>query len=113
MKEDDNKNYTVDVEIEPIKIFEGVGEETMAQAKAYAEELVAANKMPTNEEINQKVFQILLDSLNAKMSNIQYGEKQVVTVSVTKSDENVYSISESDYTKIDEKMFDMSSLKFE
>ena len=44
------------------------------------------------------------------MKNITYGEKQVIEISVTKDSNNVYSISQEDYLKLEAAMYDKNNL---
>lgn len=113
VKEDKDKNYTVDVEIEPMRIFEGIGEETMVQVQKYVTDLAAAGTEPTDEELNEKIFQVLYEVMSERIENITYNEPKIVTVKVTKADDNVYEISEEDYVKMDEAMYDIDKFKFE
>ena len=62
------------------------------------------------EEIIEQTFQILYDKVAANMENMTYGEKQVIEVSVTKDSNNVYSISDEDYLKLDAAMYDKDAL---
>lgn len=112
VKEDASKNFSVDIEIEPIQIFEGVVDETMTQVQTWAQEIGASGgSIPSDTEINEKYFQVLYDLLSAKLEGITYGEKQTITVKVTKSSDNVYSIADADYQKIDTMMYDIDKVK--
>lgn len=113
VEKDKNENFTVDIEIEPIQIFEGVGEEAVAQLQTEVDELVNAGTTPTDDEINEMLFQILCDALTAKLDHITYAEKQTVTVEVKMTEDRMYEISEEDLLKIDSVMYDVNNLKFE
>ncbi len=109
-KEDKNKNYTVTVEIEPVKVFEGVLEATQAEVEAVVTEQAKNGTIPSQEELLEKTFLILYDKVAANLENVTYGEKQVIEISVTKDSKNVYSISQDDYLKLDAAMYDKENL---
>lgn len=109
-KEDKDKNYKVEVEIEPAQIFNGVLEATQAEIEAMVTEMAASGTIPSQDEIMEQTFQILYDKVAANMENLTYGEKQVIEISVTKDSNNVYSISDEDYLKLDAAMYDKDAL---
>lgn len=109
-KEDKDKNYKVEVEIEPAQIFTGVLEATQSEVEAMVTEMAANGTIPSQDEIMEQTFQILYDKIAANMENITYGEKQVIEISVTKDSNNVYSISDEDYLKLDAAMYDIDTL---
>lgn len=109
-KEDKDKNYTVEVEIEPAKIFDGVLDATQAEVESLVTTQAESGTIPSQEEIIEQTFQILYDKVAANMENMTYGEKQVIEVSVTKDSNNVYSISDEDYLKLDAAMYDKEAL---
>lgn len=109
-KEDKDKNYTVEVEIEPAQIFKGVLEATQTEVEALVTEMATSGTIPSQEEITNQTFQILYDKMAANLENLTYGEKQVIEVHVTKDSKNVYSISDEDYLKLDTAMYDIDAL---
>ena len=109
-KEGKDKNYTVEVEIEPAQVFEGVLEATQAEVETLVTAQAESGTIPSQDEIIEQTFQILYDKVSANMKNITYGEKQVIEISVTKDSNNVYSISQEDYLKLDAAMYDKNNL---
>ena len=105
-----HKNYTVEVEIEPAQVFEGVLEATQAEVETLVTAQAESGTIPSQDEIIEQTFQILYDKVSANMKNITYGEKQVIEISVTKDSNNVYSISQEDYLKLDAAMYDKNNL---
>lgn len=112
VRKDDAKNYEVDVEVQPLQVFEGIGEEAMAQIQSYAEELVAAGaEIPSDAEINERYFQNVCDLLTEKINHATYGKKQTFTVHVVKGEHKVYGISEEEFTNLDAIMYDIDNMK--
>ena len=109
-KEGKDKNYTVEVEIEPAQVFEGVLEATQAEVETLVTAQAESGTIPSQDEIIEQTFQILYDKVSANMKNITYGEKQVIEISVTKDSNNVYTISQEDYLKLDAAMYDKNNL---
>ena len=109
-KEGKDKNYTVEVEIEPAQVFEGVLVATQAEVETLVTAQAESGTIPSQDEIIEQTFQILYDKVSANMKNITYGEKQVIEISVTKDSNNVYSISQEDYLKLDAAMYDKNNL---
>lgn len=113
-KEDENKNFTVEVTVEKVKFFEGALEEYQDELNAYQEELQKeisnGGSIPTEDELVEKAGSILYDILAKRAANIEYGESQTITVHVTKDSKNVYSVNEADLTKIDEATYDVDKL---
>ena len=105
-----NTKYTVKDEIEPAQVFEGVLEATQAEVETLVTAQAESGTIPSQDEIIEQTFQILYDKVSANMKNITYGEKQVIEISVTKDSNNVYSISQEDYLKLDAAMYDKNNL---
>ena len=104
--EDENGNYTVDVTIEPITIFNDTYDEFQEQAAAYAEQVtndvMNGGEMPSDEDMQIRVFEIYYDILRASIdAGLNYGEPEVVTVHVEKDQNNVYRISDEDIAALD------------
>ena len=96
--------------IEPAQVFEGVLEATQAEVETLVTAQAESGTIPSQDEIIEQTFQILYDKVSANMKNITYGEKQVIEISVTKDSNNVYSISQEDYLKLDAAMYDKNNL---
>ena len=111
-KETEDKNFTVQVEVQPAKIFDGVMEAAQTEIEGFVTSKIESGEMPSEEEIMEQTFVILHDKMSENLENITYGEKQTIEISVTKDSNNVYSISDEDLLKIDEAMYDKSGLTF-
>lgn len=112
---EDGDNFTVELTIEPIMIFDGLQEELMTEVEAYQEEVQAAvqdgGAVPTQEEITEKVFEMLYNIIDARLADIKYGDAQTITVHVTKDKNNVYSINSADLTEIDSIICNLDGLQ--
>lgn len=111
-KEDDNKNFTVDVTVEPMLIFTETYAEFQKQSEEYAcqvsNEVMNGASMPSDQEMQNHVFEIYHTILRNYLDNgMKYGNPETVTVHVIKNEKNVYHISQEDITKLDEKMMTM------
>lgn len=111
-KEDDNKNFTVDVTVEPMLIFTETYAEFQKQSEEYARqvsnEVMNGASMPSDQEMQNHVFEIYHTILRNYLDNgMKYGNPETVTVHVIKNEKNVYHISQEDIAKLDEKMMTM------
>lgn len=103
-KMDGKDGYIVTVEVEQMTgLFNGLQEELMAEVETYMSGLT---EMPTDEEINNTVFQMMLDLMNARLDSITYNAPQTVTVEVVGED-NVYSITDAGYAALDAALLDV------
>lgn len=111
-KDDDNKNFTVDVTVEPMLIFTETYAEFQKQSEEYARqvsnEVMNGASMPSDQEMQNHVFEIYHTILRNYLDNgMKYGNPETVTVHVIKNEKNVYHISQEDIAKLDEKMMTM------
>lgn len=102
-------NYTVDVTVEPITLFEDTYEEFQTKAEAYAADITNAvmsgEEMPSDEEMQADVYRLYYEILNAGvMSGMKYGEPEVVTIHINKTDDGTYEIAGEDIRALDEKL---------
>lgn len=103
-KMDGKDGYIVTVEVEQMTgLFNGLQEELMAEVETYMSGLT---EMPSDEEINNTVFQMMLDLMNARLDSITYNAPQTVTVEVIGED-NVYSITDKGYADLDAALLDV------
>lgn len=105
--EDKQGNFTVDVSVEPITNLQDTYEEFITKTQEYTEqvtqEIINGGETPTDDEMQNKVFEIYYDILRASIdAGINYGEAQTVTMHVNKGSGNVYEIPEADLTALDE-----------
>ena len=61
--------------------------------------------MPSDEEINEIVYEEMLKLVQQKLEDPSYGEAQTFTVHVDKGSDNVYSINENDLIDLDYAMY--------
>ncbi|PWJ47061.1 hypothetical protein [Faecalicatena contorta] len=113
--EDKNGNFTVDVSIEPITIFNDTYEEFQKQAQEYAtkvaNDVMNGAEVPSDEDMQNNVYEIYYNILKSTVDQgIKYGEAEVVTVHVNKGDGNVYEILKEDMVTLDEKMISQDVL---
>ena len=67
------------------------------------------SQIPSQDEINEMVFQKMYDILVQRVAEPTYGEAQTVEVHVELSD-NMYSINEDDLTELDLILFPADNL---
>lgn len=108
-------DYIVNVEVEPLKIFEGVTDELTAQSTAYMTDLMTkamnGEEVPSDEQINIDIFNMMLNILNEVLENPTYGEKIVVETKIIKNSDGKYEIDEASFEELGEKIFDVSGLE--
>lgn len=99
---EDGDGYAVEVSYEPY-----IGLLTFEQDIATALEEITASlsEIQSEEELNEMVFQKVLEILQQKVAEPEYGEEEIYTIHVTKGADNVYSISQDDLTGLDYAMF--------
>ena len=97
-KEDGEDGFTVDVTVKPFLIFEGLDDELNAKL-----EEIAANmtEVPSDEEINEMVYQAMYDIISPKLSNMEYGDPVTVTIHVVPDDDGVYYVPDDDYQAVE------------
>ena len=105
-KESDNDAYTIDITVEPFIAFEGIQEEVTA---SLTEEISNMTEIPSDEELNQMVFQRMYDLMAARMEDPAYGDPAIVTITVQPDADGVYYISQEDMTALDDAMFPADS----
>lgn len=115
-KETEGDNFEVEVTVEPITLFDDTYEEFQNQSTAYAEqvgtEVMNGAQMPSDAEMQNKVFEIYYNILKAELdAGLKYGEAETVTVHVEQDGNKVYSIVEDDLAALDEAMISMDALQ--
>ena len=96
--EDDG--FVVGVGAEPFTAFDGLQDEVMSAVEAEMANITDISQIPSQDEINEMVFQKMYDILVQRVAEPTYGEAQTVEVHVELSD-NMYSINEDDLTELD------------
>lgn len=115
-KEDDKENFTVDVSIEPITIFDDTYTEFQNQAKEYAtqvsNDVMSGGAMPSEEDMQNHIYELYYHILNETLEKgLNYGEPETVTVHINKGEGDIYEIPKEDMTKLDDKMLTREVLK--
>lgn len=115
-KEDKKGNYTVDVTVKPLLIFDNTYDEFMKQSEDYAkkisEDALNGEKMPTQSEIQGHVFDIYYKILREDLDKgAKYGKSQVVTMHVNKNKSKVYEIPDKDLAALDKETISLDALQ--
>lgn len=115
-KEVENKNFTVDVKVEPMLIFNDTYQELQKQTEDYAtqvsNEVMNGASLPSETAMQTHVFEIYHDILrNYLDQGMKYGDPETITVHVNKDDKNVYTIADEDISKIDGKVMAMDVIE--
>ena len=96
--EDGADGYTIDVTVCPFTVFDGLEDELMTVVEDLASNLTT---VPTDQEINEMVFQAMYDLLSARNENMVYGDPVVVTIQVIPDADGVYYIPDADLLAIE------------
>ncbi|MBU3878554.1 hypothetical protein HGO97_022410 [Faecalicatena sp. AGMB00832] len=115
-KEDDNGNFTVDVSVEPITIFDDTYSQFQEKAKEYAtqvsNDVMNGAEMPSEEEMQNHIYDIYYHILNEVLEQgLSYGKAEKVTVHINKGEGDIYEIPKEDMTALDDKMLSREVLQ--
>lgn len=113
--EAEDNNYTVDVTVEPVTLFDDTYVEFESKAKEYASqvsnEVTKGAPMPSDEEMQNQIYQIYYELLNAQVeAGLKYADSQTVTMHISKNDKDIYEIKQADMSQLDQKMISKDSL---
>ncbi len=97
-KKDDNGNYTVTIEIEPVNTFSMANDAFTEISTQY----VTDGKDMTNVDV---IVDALVEAINKVVTENTYGEKVSMELHVTADEDNVYGIEESEVTELENTMF--------
>lgn len=101
-------NYTVQVKATQAMITKDLNNKFNEQVQAYQDELTASvnagGEVPSDAEMEGKVYEIMYNLLNENVQNITYGDEQTIEVHVNNKDK-VYSIPDEDYTILDSVLY--------
>lgn len=108
-------NYTVDVTVEPMTLFDDTYEEFQAKAEEYAagitNSVMNGEEMPSDEEMQENVYQIYYNVLNEGVgAGIKYGEAVTVTIHINKTEDGTYEVLDDDIRILDEKLISQKML---
>lgn len=84
-KKQDDGSYEVEVTYEKMNIFAPAVETYLAELNTYSEEIAAAAgdaEVPSEEEINEKIFTILKDALKQSLDTVTYEPEATITMHV-------------------------------
>lgn len=115
-KEDDNGNFTVDVSVEPITMFDDTYSQFQEKAKEYAtqvsNDVMNGAEMPSEEEMQNHIYDIYYHILNEVLEQgLSYGKAEKVTVHINKGEGDIYEIPKEDMTALDDKMLSREVLQ--
>lgn len=113
--ETEDGNYTVDVTVEPITLFDDTYEEFQTKAEEYAAGITNAvmngGEMPSEEEMQASVYQIYYEILKAGIdSGVKYGEPETIKIHINKTEDGTYETEEEDIRALDEKLISQKKL---
>lgn len=101
-KEADGDAYTIDVTVEPFLAFEGLENEVTTQVQ---EILAGDSEIPSEEEINELLFQKMYEIMSEKVANPTYGEATTVTIHIQPDSDGIYYIPQEDRKILDDTLF--------
>mgnify|MGYP004475200871 CR=1 FL=1 len=95
--------YLVQLTVYPIDIFQKVNDEDAEAFLADMQERADAGEFVnmTDDEYEVVWAQAIIDMVSARIDSIGYLDPQTISVQVVKGDDNVYSIDDSDFNRID------------
>lgn len=99
--EEDGEGFVVTVSYEPFTGFNDLEGRLMSAVEEMA---ASMTEMPSDDEINELVYQSMYDIIEQCIAEPTYGDAQDFTIHITK-DDNVYRISEEDLVNLDYAMF--------
>lgn len=108
--EGEDGGFVVEVSAEPFTAFDGLQDEVLSAVQAEMSNITDISQMPSDEEINEMVFQKMYDSLVQRVAEPSYGEAQTVELHVELNDDNMYYINEDDLTFLDSILFPADNL---
>ena len=108
--EGEDGGFVVEVSAEPFTAFDGLQDEVLSAVQAEMSNITDISQMPSDEEINEMVFQKMYDSLVQRVAEPSYGEAQTVELHVELNDDNMYYINEDDLTSLDSILFPADNL---
>lgn len=111
----EGKNYTVEIAVEPILLFDDTYEEFQKKAEEYAAEIsnnvMNGGEMPSDDEIQNQVYQTYYDVLTEELnSGLAYGDVKNITVHINETEEGVYEIPDEDLRALDQAMISQEKI---
>lgn len=103
-------DYIVVVEVEPVKILEGMAAGLTKEAADYMQQMesaaAAGGEAPSQGQINNDTMNMLIHVLNSILENVTYGEKVSVETKIVKGDSGKYEVDEASFGELGEKLLD-------
>ncbi|RGO23252.1 hypothetical protein DXB23_12680 [Dorea sp. OM02-2LB] len=116
-KKKEKGGYNVEVSVEPYSMFQGVDQELEQKVDKYSTEVTEAalkgTPFPDENQLREKVYELLLEILNDHMNHITYGEAETINIHVTEGKYQSYSIDGSELKKLDKKLVNLKELGLE
>lgn len=114
--EGENKNYTVEVAVEPILLFDETYEEFQNKTEEYASEIsnnvMSGEELPSDDEIQNQVYQTYYEVLKTALNDgLTYGEVENITVHMNRMEDGAYEIPEEDLRALDQAMISQEKLE--
>lgn len=114
--EGENKNYTVEVAVEPILLFDETYEEFQNKTEEYASEIsnnvMSGGELPSDDEIQNQVYQTYYEVLKTALNDgLTYGEVENITVHMNRMEDGAYEIPEEDLRALDQAMISQEKLE--
>ena len=99
------EGFEVTVSAEPMQLYDGIED---ALVKELTKRVKDSEEQLSEDDIQKLGFEVMYDMLAEKMSEPTYGEAKEVIVHITKSSDNVWSVSEADLKTLDEALYDVA-----
>lgn len=105
-KKEKDGTYTVSVKIKPITLFTDTYDTFLSRAEQYAKEVTdhvtKGAQMPTDEEMQEKIYQIYYEVLKEQTAaGMLYGRAADVVLHIEKAGRGIYEIRQKDMEKLD------------
>lgn len=103
-------NFSVEVEVEPIMMFDGVQESLTQELTSYMEEVQEdinnGAEAPDEDEIMEKVYTMMIEILDKNLETAGYADKKTVTANINKNSDGKYEIDEDSFVKLGASLID-------
>lgn len=111
---EDGDDIIVDVEVEPIMVFEGSQELLEESINEYVAEMQEnvnnGAEVPTEDEIMLEVYTRFIDILNENLETAGYAEKTVISTKIIKNSDGEYEIDEDSFVELGAALIDLNGI---
>lgn len=98
---DQDGNFTVTMQVEPLNYTSGMEEYVNEKFDAYAKDAIASGKdLPSQEEQEQQFYVFLLEGCQKALEQATYQTAIEVKVDVRKDEEGIYNVDSEDFTEL-------------